>query len=147
MSAIFVADLRQVQDRLGGLAARIRADLAPVLETEAAALADRASALAGGRLGDSLMIEAGDGGVAIGSDLPYARLRELGFQGSETVKAYLREIRQVFGRPVTPHPIAVRSFSRTLDVPARPYLAPALAAAAQDLTDDLAGVVLGAIQS
>jgi phage gpG-like protein len=147
MSAVSIEGLAELQDRLGGLAARIRADLMPVLTAAADAMADRASGLAGGRLGDSVTILAGDDTVAIGSGLPYARLRELGFEGSETVKASLREIRQVFGRPVTPHPIAVRSFSRTVNMPARPYLAPALAAVAQDLTDGLTAAVAAAIRS
>jgi len=147
VSAISFLDAAAVQDRLGGLAAQIRAGLGPALEAGAAAIADRAGGLAGGRLGGSITVELGDDGVAVGSDLPYARLRELGFQGSESVKAYLREIRQVFGRPVTPHPIAVRPFTRNVDVPARPYLAPALEAAGQDLSDAVAAALTGALQS
>ena len=143
MSVLSLAGLDQLEARLDGLAARIRADLGAVLGAGAAQIAD----LAGSQFGSALTVEADAAGVAIGSDLPYARLREMGFQGSESVKAYLREIRQVFGRPVTPHPIAVRSFSRTVDVPARPFLAPALAAVAPDLMDAATAAVAGAIQS
>jgi hypothetical protein len=70
---------------------------------------------------------------------------EMGFQGSESVKAYLREIRQVFGRAVTPHPIAVGAFARNVDRPGRPYLAPALETA--DLPDSFAAAITRAIGS
>lgn len=135
----------QLQARLQGLASAIRAELAQEIQTQAASLADRARALAGGTLDDA--ITAGPDGLRaeIGSDLPYARLMELGFQGSESVKAYLREIRQVFGRPVTPHPIAVGAFQRIVDRPGRPYLAPALAAA--DLPDGFVAAIGRAIGS
>ena len=147
MSGIALTGIDQVQARLGGLAASIRAELAPAIQAQAAALADRASGLAGGALGDSITVEPDGLQAGIGSDLPYARLREMGFQGSETVKAYLRQIRQVFGRPVMPHPIAVRSFQRSVDRPAQPYLAPALDAAAAELPDGLAQAVARALSS
>ena len=124
MSAVTGID--QVQARLQGLATAIRAELALEIQAQAASLADRAGALAGGDLGDSITAEPDGLQAEIGSDLPYARLAEMGFQGSESVKAGLREIRQVFGRAVTPHPIAVGAFARNVDLPGHPYLAPAL---------------------
>ncbi|MDB5361150.1 MAG: hypothetical protein JWO51_2447 [Rhodospirillales bacterium] len=140
-----VGGIDQFQARLQGLASAIRAELAQEIQTQAASLADRARALAGGALGDSITAEPDGLQAEIGSDLPYARLTELGFQGSESVKAYLREIRQVFGRPVTPHPIAVGAFQRTVDRPGRPYLDPALAAAG--LPDGLVAAIGRAIGS
>ena len=147
MNAVARADIDPVLARLGSLAAAIRAELAPAIQSQAAALADQSAGLAGGALGDSIQVEADGLQATIGSDLPYARLQEMGFQGSETVKASLRQIRQVFGRPVTPHPIAVRSFSRSVDRPGRPYLAPALDAEAADLPDGIAEAIARAISS
>ena len=147
MSAVARADVALVLARLGGLAGAIRAERGPAIQAQAAELADRASGLAGGALGDSITVEPDGLQAAVGSDLPYARLQEMGFKGSETVKASLRQIRQVFGRPVMPHPIAVRSFSRSVDRPGRPYLAPALDAAAADLPDGIAEAIARAISS
>ncbi len=147
MSAVTLGGLDQVQGRLQGLAAAIRAELGVELRAQADGLAGLARGLAGGRLGDSIAVEIDDGTARIGSDLPYARLQEMGFRGSENVKAYLREIRQVFGRAVTPHPIAVRAFQRTVDRPGHPYLAPALDAAAADLPDGVAAAITRAIGS
>ncbi len=135
----------QLQSRLQGLAAAIRAELTLEIQAQAGALADTARGLAGGMLGDSITAEPDGLQAEIGSDLPYARLQEMGFQGSESVKASLREIREVFGRAVTPHPIAVGAFQRTVDRPAKPYLAPALAAA--DLPDSFVAAIGRAITS
>lgn len=143
MSAAMSLD--QLQGRLQGLAASIRAELTLEIQNQAADLADRARELAGGALGQSITVEPDGLQAMIGSDLPYARLQEMGFQGSESVKAYLREIRQVFGRAVTPHPIAVGAFQRNVDRPARPYLTPALDAT--DLSDGFVAAIARAIGS
>ena len=135
MSAVTASAQAQLQ----GLAAAIRAELVDTIAAKAAALADQARGLAPGALGASLTIEPDGLSAEVGSDLPYARLFELGFQGSESVKASLRTIRQVYGRPVAPHQIAVTAYSRSVDRPAQPFLAPALDPEA--LLDDIAAAI------
>jgi phage gpG-like protein len=57
--------------------------------------------------------------ATVGDNVSYARVHELGFQGSEEVKAHVRK---------TAHGVAqVRAFTRQANIPARPFLAPALA--------------------
>jgi phage gpG-like protein len=64
----------------------------------------------------------------VGTNVEYARRFELGFQGSENVREHLREMTKAFGRPVkNPHKITVHAFTRHVNVPARSFLASALA--------------------
>lgn len=54
----------------------------------------------------------------VGTNVSYARVHELGFKGAAQVKAHNRTIK---GKT-----IPVRAHSRKLDIPARPFLQPAL---------------------
>ncbi len=54
----------------------------------------------------------------VGTNVSYARVHELGFKGTVPVKAHTRTIK---GKPMM-----VRAHSRKLDIPARPFLQPAL---------------------
>lgn len=54
----------------------------------------------------------------VGTNVSYGRVHELGFKGSVKVKAHSRTIK---GKA-----IPVRAHSRKLDIPARPFLVPAL---------------------
>jgi len=62
---------------------------------------------------------------AVGTNVPYARVWELGFSGIEQVKAHLR-----LGRPVRP-------FSRTVNLRARPFLSTALQEMRTRIIDEL----------
>jgi phage gpG-like protein len=61
-----------------------------------------------------------------GSSVPYAATHEGGFAGNVVVPPHTRTITQAFGRPIAPRSVSVRSFTRFQNVPARPYLGPAV---------------------
>lgn len=73
--------------------------------------------------------------VEIGSQTPYAGVHEGGFSGNVTVPAHTRTITQAFGRQISPRQVNVRSFSRSMDIPARPYLLPAIEQEEEFLTN------------
>lgn len=62
----------------------------------------------------------------IGTNVVYGRVHELGFKGPVRVGAHERTIRQAFGRPIAPTRISVGAHTRNVDIPARPFLRPAL---------------------
>ena len=64
--------------------------------------------------------------VEIGSSVPYAATHEMGFSGSVNVPAHSRVITQAFGRSIPATEVFVRSHVRTMNIPARPYLSPAI---------------------
>ena len=69
----------------------------------------------------------GDGMTAvIGSNVEYAPRIEMGYRGSEGVKAHTRTIRQAFGRPIAPRDVQVSAFTRQANAPAYPFLRPAV---------------------
>jgi phage gpG-like protein len=57
----------------------------------------------------------------IGTNIKYAHVHEYGFQGTVTVRAHLRRITQVFGRPVTATQ-NVGSYTRRMNLPERSFL-------------------------
>lgn len=61
-----------------------------------------------------------------GSEVPYARVHEEGFNGSVTVPTHTRTITQAFGRPIAPTTVTVGSFVRYQNISARPFLGPAV---------------------
>jgi len=73
-------------------------------------------------------VELGAGGlsVVVGTDVEYAPRVEMGFSGTETVKAHNRTIRQAWGRSIAPREVAVGSFERNVNQPAYPFLRPAV---------------------
>lgn len=81
-------------------------------------------------------------GIVGSYSLPYARFWELGFQGTETVRAHLRQQTMAFGRPMTPKEVMVRQHTRDVNNPGRPFLKPALA----DMRDEIVAGIEGAIQ-
>jgi Bacteriophage HK97-gp10, putative tail-component len=138
-------------ERLRSFPDRLEARLGAVMQTIGGALQDTVRANLGGRVLRSrsgklqssvvLDVETDAGGTTatsgVGHDIPYAAYQEYGFRGVETVRAHLRTVKQVFGRPIAAHQISVRSFSRRVDYPAHSYLRSALADVAPEL---LAGV-------
>lgn len=65
--------------------------------------------------------------VEIGSQTPYAAVHEFGFSGNVTVPAHTRRIATGTAN--------VRSFVRSMNVPARPYLLPAIQSQEEWLAD------------
>lgn len=85
-------------------------------------LSDQVLRVRTGRLRRSITgrVEDSDGkfeGI-VGTNVRYARVHELGFKGVVQVKAHIRRIKG--------QAIPVRSHSRKLDLPARPFLNPSL---------------------
>jgi len=76
--------------------------------------------------------------VQMGSATPYAAVHEFGFSGSVNVPAHTRKITQAFGRDITPRSVNVRSHIRLANIPARPYLSPAIESQTEWLADWLA---------
>jgi phage gpG-like protein len=134
--------LEPVIDRLDGVAQRIRTELRQTIRDLAETLVARirSGPLDGGvlqRRSGALAASVGariveDGsriGAAIGADAAYAQFHELGFDGTEGVRAHLTHIRQAFGRPIPSRTVAVRAHTRQVHYPAHPFLRPSLAEA------------------
>jgi len=88
-----------------------------------------------GRLRSSLnykkrpeVVEMGAGGlsVVVGTNVEYAPRIEMGFSGTEEVRAHTRTIRQAWGRRIAPREIQVEAFSRNVNARAYPFLRPAV---------------------
>lgn len=74
-------------------------------------------------------IEAGPDGIfaTVGTNVRYAAIHEYGFNGTSNVKAHTRKITQAFGKPLREAALQnVRAHSRKVNMPARPFLRPAL---------------------
>lgn len=56
----------------------------------------------------------------------YAAIHEFGFTGVQNVPAHTRNISQAFGRPIDPRAVQVRPHVRQQNIPARPFIRPAL---------------------
>jgi len=63
---------------------------------------------------------------AVGTNLKYARAHEYGFQGSVTVREHLRTVKQVFGKPIGPIQVTVKSHAMRMNLPQRSFLRSAL---------------------
>lgn len=74
------------------------------------------------------VVELGAGGlsVVVGSNVEYAPRIEMGFSGTEEVKAHTRTITQAWGRRIAPRDVQVSAFTRTANAPAYPFLRPAV---------------------
>lgn len=63
----------------------------------------------------------------VGSNVEYAAIIEHGFKGAQSVRSFVRKQTMAWGHPIAPTMVSVRPFTRNVDRPARPFLAPALA--------------------
>jgi len=63
---------------------------------------------------------------SIGTKVVYGRIHELGFKGPVQVMAHVREVKQAFGKKTTPRLVYVRAHTRNVNMPARPFLRPAI---------------------
>ena len=73
----------------------------------------------------------------VGTNVQYAAAHEYGYQGSETVKAHLRNIKQAFGRAILPKQIMVSAHSRAVNLPERSFLRAELDAQQSQIVQDL----------
>ena len=81
------------------------------------------------------------GGVRLtyGSEVPYAGVHEDGFSGRVNVHTHTRQQTHVFGRELdSPMTVRVHAHSRMMNMPARPYLEPALGDTIDDIKDIVA---------
>ncbi len=142
MISATVSGERELDERLRGFAARLDTRLSTVLrrvgedlreavrrKLDGEALQSRSGHLAAAVELD-LAAAKGQVTASVGVDtraVPYAAYQEYGFRGTETVRAHLRTIKEAFGRPIAPHTVEVRSYSRAVDYPAHSFLRTALA--------------------
>jgi len=64
-----------------------------------------------------------EGTVGAGGALvPYAFAHEFGLKGSMAIKAHLRTIKKVFGRPITPRQTMIAAHSRKVDMKERRFM-------------------------
>lgn len=84
-----------------------------------------------GRLRRSVTFKVNDNGGTVsgtvGSNVAYGRAWELGFKGDQTVKAHERKITRAFGKDIAPVVARVQAHTRKVNMPARPWLQPAMA--------------------
>jgi phage gpG-like protein len=82
-----------------------------------------------GNLRASIHTETSESGsrisAIVGTGLRYGRVNEYGFQGIVSVRAHLRRVTQVFGRPVSAVQ-NVRAMTRQVNLPERSFLRSAL---------------------
>jgi phage gpG-like protein len=58
----------------------------------------------------------------VGVKLAYAAAHEYGFDGTESVRAHLRTIKQALGRLIAPVTVSVKGFTRHVRLPERSFL-------------------------
>ena len=151
-----VRGLDDLSASLDGLPSGVESRLAETAQRLGAALRDRAAEkLDGdvlqrrsGRLlgGLAVSTDGASGAIAmrVGVDLaqvPYAAFQEFGFNGVETVRAHLRQIRQAFGRPIRERQVEVRTHDRRIDYAAHSFLRQAL----EEMTPDILATTRAAI--
>jgi len=80
--------------------------------------------------------------ASVGTNVEYAARHEYGFTGTESVKEHLRQIKQAFGRPISPVSVTVRAFTREVSYPAHSFLRTAL----QDMAPEIRAGLSSALQ-
>ena len=68
-----------------------------------------------------------------GAHVPYIFTHEFGLKGSLGIKAHLRQIKQAFGRPISPKQVAVAAHSRNVEFRERRFM--------RDSLDEIAKIV------
>lgn len=89
---------------------------------------------------------ASDMSVSVGTNVKYAAVHEYGFHGAVSVKAHLRTVRKVFGRPVAPTVQNVKTHSRQMNLPERSFLRSALREMEPEIQDKLRGAVMAGLK-
>ena len=73
--------------------------------------------------------ELGDGLIQglVGTNVPYAKIHEFGFNGEQQVKEYMQKRKQVFGRMLKdPIQVTIRAHVRKINLPERSFMRSAL---------------------
>lgn len=84
----------------------------------------------------------------VGTNLKYGRAWELGFKGDVKVKAFQRMQKMAFGQPMkNPRMVEVKSFTRKMDMKARPFLGPSLEDNKQRILDNIREALSKALKS
>lgn len=66
--------------------------------------------------------------ATVGTNVAYAAIHEYGFDGTQTVRAHMRQITRAFGRPLAASVmVSVGGFERHVNMPERSFLRSALA--------------------
>lgn len=60
--------------------------------------------------------------VAVGTNVRYARVHQLGIDRTVAVPDTVRVVRQAFGRPIPPRQVLFKAHRRVMRIPARPFL-------------------------
>lgn len=157
MITTYVIGDREVIKRLEAMPAKVQAGLLRAVTALSIQLQDyvKASKLSGQvlrrrthNLADNIShrVESGETSVSgiVGTNVPYAAYHEFGFSGTESVKAYLRTIKQAFGKPLKAGAmeISVGAHTRQVNYPAHSFLRSALA----DLRPQIKGVMDRAVR-
>lgn len=77
----------------------------------------------------------------VGTNVEYGRFWELGYSGSVSVKAHMRQIKMAFGKSIAPKTVQVSSHTRNVNVGARSFLGSALRDMQPEIMSDLQGTV------
>lgn len=72
-----------------------------------------------------------------GSLVPYAPAHEFGLKGSISIKSHVRNIKQAFGRPITPRESMVKAHTRTVDLRERRFMRDSLDQIAQIIPQNI----------
>jgi phage gpG-like protein len=130
-------DTSAATTRLARLAPAVRSCAADVVAREGLALLDAARAnLPGGPLSESLGLKVRDTEARLASDLAYARITEYG--GRIAIPETAPVAAKVLAFPYQGRLVfAAHTRAHDVEIPARPYLAPALAAIAPVFADAL----------
>ena len=100
-----------------------------------------------GHLGGSITTRDDDSGNEIkslvGTNIEYGRYHELGFNGSESVRAHVVNRKSAFGRKTRPYSFTMPEHSRKVNYAGRPFLVPTLNAMAPTIRKRIAGAVGG----
>jgi len=83
-------------------------------------------------------------GIGHKSPVPYWAVHEFGYFGIQQISGHTRMQTHIFGVPVTPFLVHVAPYVRTMDIPARPYLQPAIDAVSPTIVRKLERAVIDA---
>jgi hypothetical protein len=107
-----------------------------LLDKIAAKLSGQVLNAGGGALRDSIAAGFDDdlsARIYSAGDVKYAAAQEYGFDGEESVGAHSCEIREAFGKAISPKTIFVAAFSRHMHLPERSYMRASL----DEMQDDI----------
>lgn len=96
-----------------------------------------------GRLRRSINVEfqeLGDGLIQglVGTNTPYARIHEYGFNGEQQIKEHIQKRKQVFGRMLqSPIEITIRAHVRHINAPEKSFMRSALAELRPEIIEEL----------